>query len=107
MGPEVEEDSSTEWKIRQVYYFRKRSVLRLSLMESREGFCRRGRVRSFHILGLKTENAWEPTEESLVCRIWRLNGGNDKVAETTTVSAETYTSVTLTQSPVPVSKLCI
>ena len=44
----------------------------LHLNESREGFCRRGRGRSFHIDGLNTEKAREPTVESLVQRIWRL-----------------------------------
>ena len=34
--------------------------------ESREGFCRRGRGRSFHVDGPKTEKAREPTVESLV-----------------------------------------
>ena len=29
--------------------------------ESREGFCRGGRGRSFHVDGPKTEKAWEPT----------------------------------------------
>ena len=40
--------------------------------ESREGFCRRGRGRSFHVKRPKTEVAWEPTVESLVRGIWRL-----------------------------------
>ena len=33
----------------------KRNILRLDLNESREGFCRRGRGRSFRIEGPKTE----------------------------------------------------
>ena len=37
-----------------------------NLNESREGFCRRGRGRSFHVDGPKTEKAREPTVESLV-----------------------------------------
>ena len=39
---------------------------------SREGFCWRGRGRSFHVDGLKTEKAWGPAVESLVQGIWRL-----------------------------------
>ena len=50
----------------------KRKVFRLDLNESREGFCRRGRARSFHGDGPKTEKALEPTVESLVRRTWRL-----------------------------------
>ena len=46
--------------------------LRFDWKESREGFCRRGRGRSFHVDGPKTEKAREPTEESLVRGIWRL-----------------------------------
>ena len=42
-------------KIWQVYNFGKRNIFRLDLNESREGFCRRGRGRSFHVDGLKTE----------------------------------------------------
>ena len=45
---------------------------RLDLNESREGFCRRRRGRSFHDDGPKTEKAREPTVESLVRGIWRL-----------------------------------
>ena len=51
---------------------RKRKVFRLDLNESREGFCRRGRGRSFHVDGPKIEKALEPTVESLVQRTWRL-----------------------------------
>ncbi len=36
---------------------------RLHFNESREGFCRRGRGRSFHVDGPKTEKAREPTVE--------------------------------------------
>ena len=35
----------------QVYSFGKRNVFRLGLNESREGFCWRGRGRSFHVDG--------------------------------------------------------
>ena len=45
---------------------------RLLLNESREGFSRRGRGRSFHVDGPKTAKAREPTVESLVRGIWRL-----------------------------------
>ena len=34
--------------------------------ESRDGFCQRGRGRSFHVDGPKTVKAREPTVESLV-----------------------------------------
>ena len=44
----MEEESSAEWKTCPVNHFIKRNVLRLDLMESREGFCSRGRGRSFH-----------------------------------------------------------
>ena len=50
----------------------KRNVFRLQLSESREGFCQRGRGRSFHVDGPKTEKAREPTVESLVRKIWIL-----------------------------------
>ena len=55
----MDEDSSTEQKICQVC----RDVLgyilgfRLHLNESREGFCRRGRGRSFDVDGPKTKKA--------------------------------------------------
>ena len=53
--------ASTKQKEWQIYNFGKRKVFRLDLNESREGFCRRGRGRSFHIDGPKTENEQEPT----------------------------------------------
>ena len=53
-----------------VQFWEKKSFLDLN--ESREGFCRRGRGRSFHIDGPKTEKAQEPTVESLVRGIWGL-----------------------------------
>ena len=40
--------------------------------KSREGFCRRGRGRSFHVDGPKTEKAREPTVYNPVRVIWRL-----------------------------------
>ena len=40
-------------------------------MESTDGFGWRGRGRSFHIEGPKTEKAWGPIVESLVQGIWR------------------------------------
>ena len=52
--------------------FVKRHVFRLDLNESREGFCRRGRGRSFQVDGPKTEMARKPTAERLVRGIWRL-----------------------------------
>ena len=48
--------------------FGKRNVLRLDVKESREGFCRRGRGRSFHVEGPKTEKVREPTVGSLGTR---------------------------------------
>ena len=42
------------------------NVYRLDLSESKEGFCQRGRGRSFHVDGLKTEKAQEPTVESVL-----------------------------------------
>ena len=47
----AEEDSSEEWKTRQVYCLRR--VLRLGLNTSREGFFQRGKERSFHVNGPK------------------------------------------------------
>ena len=61
-----------EQKTWQVYNFGKRNVFRLDLSESREGFYQRGRGRSFHVDGLKTEKVWELTLESLVRGILRL-----------------------------------
>ena len=49
-----------------------KDVFRLDFNEPREGFCRRGRGRSFDVDGPKTEKAREPTAESLVRGIWRL-----------------------------------
>ena len=51
------------------------NVFRLHLNESREGFRQRGRGRPFHVDGLKTQKAWEPTVESDVrseaeWRVW-------------------------------------
>ena len=69
---ETDEDHSVQWKTWQVYSFGKRYVLKFDLKESREGFCRRGRGRSFHVEGPKTEKTQEPTVESLVRGIWRL-----------------------------------
>ena len=54
-----------EQKIWQVYNFGKRNVLRLDLNKSREGFCRRGRGRSFHVDGPKTEGAGTHSGESV------------------------------------------
>ena len=48
-------DIITEQKTWQVYNFGKRNVFRLDWNESREGFCLRGRGRSFHVDGPKTE----------------------------------------------------
>ena len=45
----MDEDSSTKQKTLQVCSFRKRNVFKLHLNESGEGFCRRGRGRSFHV----------------------------------------------------------
>ena len=39
------------------------------LNESREGFCRRGRGRSFHVDGSETEKVREPIVENLVLGI--------------------------------------
>ena len=46
--------------------------LMLDLNESREGFFRRARGRSFRVEWPKTEMAQEPPVESLVRGIWRL-----------------------------------
>ena len=44
--------------------FCEKKSFRSDLNESRDGFCRRGRGRSFHVDGPKTEKAREPTVES-------------------------------------------
>ena len=62
----MDEDSSTEKKTWQVHSFGKRNVFRLHLNEPREGFCRRGRGRSFHVDGPNREKAREPRLESVV-----------------------------------------
>ena len=48
------------------------SVFRVHFNESREGFCRKGRGRSFHADGPKIEKAQKPTVESLARGIRRL-----------------------------------
>ena len=52
----------------QVYNFGKRNVFKLDLNESREGFHRRGRGRSFCVDGPKTEKVREPTAERDWCK---------------------------------------
>ena len=69
----MDEDSNTEQKIWQVYSLGKRNVFRLYVNESREGFYRRGRGRSFHVDGPKTEKAREPTKQG--SRVWREESG--------------------------------
>ena len=68
----MDEDCNMEQKTWQVNSFGTRNVFRLHLNVSREGFRRRGRGRSFHVDGPKTEKAQEPAVESLVRGIWRL-----------------------------------
>ena len=68
----AEDDISAVWKTWQVFWFGKRNVLRFELKESREGFCRKGRARSFHVEGPKTEKAQEPAVDILVRGVWRL-----------------------------------
>ena len=68
----MDKDISTEQKIWQVYNFADFFFFRLDLNESREGFCRRGRGRAFHVDGPKTEKAREPAAERLVRGNWRL-----------------------------------
>ena len=57
----MDKDISTEQKTWQVYNLGKRNVFRLDLNESGDGFCRRGRGRSFQVDGPKTEKEREPT----------------------------------------------
>ena len=47
------DENSKDQKTWQIYNFRKRNVFRLRLNESRDGVCRRGRGRSFHVDGPK------------------------------------------------------
>ena len=81
-GLEVEEGSSGAGNIAGLLFWRKK-CLDVWLKESREGFCRRGRGRSFHVEGPKTEKARESTVEHLVREIWRLSvsGADRKVRE--------------------------
>ena len=67
----MNEDISTEQKNGRSTILGEKSS-RLDLNESREGFCRRGRGRSFLVDGVKQKKAREPTVESLVRGIWRL-----------------------------------
>ena len=64
-----EEGSSTEWKTWQVYYSGKIQVLMLDLNESREGLCRRGCERSFHVDGPKTKSR-RNIESEVTTRAW-------------------------------------
>ena len=66
------EDISTEQKNGRSTILGGKKRSRLDLNESREGFCRRGRGRSFLVDGVKQKKAREPTVESLVRGIWRL-----------------------------------
>ena len=50
----------------QVHYCGQRNVLRVDLKESSDGFIWRGRGRSLHVEGSKTEHVPEPTMEILV-----------------------------------------
>ena len=67
-------NSSTEQKTWQVYSFGKRNVFSLHLNESRAGFCRRGRGRSFHVEGPKTERRGGNQQ-------WRESGARNMEAE--------------------------
>ena len=60
----MDEAISTEQKTWQVYNFGIRNVFRLDLNEFRDGFCRRGRGRSFHVDGPKTAGAGTNRGES-------------------------------------------
>ena len=82
-GLEVEEDSSGAGNMAGLLFWEKKKCLDVWLKESREGFCRRGRGRSFIVEGLKTEKAREPTVESLIRGIWRLrvSGADRRVWE--------------------------
>ena len=51
---------------------RTRNFFRFDLKETRQGFCWRGRGRSFYTEGPKTEKAREPTVQSLVRGFWKL-----------------------------------
>ena len=53
---------------------KKINVFRSDLNESREGFFRRGRGRTFRVEGPKTEKAREPKVESLVRGNCTING---------------------------------
>ena len=57
----MDEGISTEQKAWQVYSFGERNVFRLDWNESRNDFFRRGRGRSLHVDGPKTEKARDPT----------------------------------------------
>ena len=80
----MDEDSSTDQKTWQVYSLGNSNVFRLHFNETSEGFCWRGRGRSFHVdrsktgktreRAVETGKTREPAVESLVRGIWRLRG---------------------------------
>ena len=59
----------------------------IDLSESREGFCRRGRGRSYQVEGPKTKKAQDPTVKSLVrgisggCEYQKQNGEYGRVCK--------------------------
>ena len=84
----MDEGSSTEQKTWQVYSFGKRSVFRLHWNESREDLCRRGRGKSFHVDGPKTETAWLPLyqDRKLATVVWLGVGWEEAVQRLKEVS---------------------
>ena len=67
----AEEDSSEEWKTRQIYCFWKSRVLRLGLNTSREGFFQRGKERSFHVnLNGPQKRLWNQQQKFLYAIIF-------------------------------------
>ena len=76
---DLEEDSSVDRKIWQVYCLWKKKSLKVWLEESRKSFRRRGRWRSFHVKRPETEKAREPIAENLVGRIWSLRSGAESM----------------------------
>ena len=61
---EMDKDSSMEQKTGRVYSLGKRYVFKLHFKDAREGFCWRGRGRSFHVDRPKTKKVREPTVPS-------------------------------------------
>ena len=71
----MDEDSSTEQNMAGLQFWDD-FFFRLHFNESREGFCRRGRGRSFHVDGPKTEKAWFNLKLRFTTMTWKQEQNN-------------------------------